>query len=68
MISGLGVLGQLLVQMARMSGAHKVYGIDMIEKRRAAALENGCDEVFDPSASDVALEIRRRTGCRGQTK
>lgn len=67
-ISGLGVLGQLLVQMARMSGAHKVYGIDMIEKRRAAALENGCDEVFDPSASDVALEIRRRTGCRGADK
>ena len=68
MISGRGVLGSSWVQMARMSGAHKVYGIDMIEKRRAAALENGCDRVFDPSEQDVALEIRRLTGNRGADK
>ncbi len=67
-ISGLGVLGQLLVQMAKMSGAHRVYGIDVLDMRRHAALENGCDEVFDPSACDVALEIRRRTGNRGADK
>lgn len=67
-ISGLGVLGQLLVQMARMSGASKVYGIDVIEKRRKTALENGCDEVFNPAEEDVALEIRRRTRNKGADK
>lgn len=67
-VSGLGVLGQLVVQMSRMSGAHKVYGIDVIEKRRKAALENGCDEVFNPKETDVALEIRRRTNNRGADK
>lgn len=67
-ISGLGVIGQLLVQMAKMSGAFRVYGIDVLEKRRDAALENGCDETFDPSACDVAMEIRRRTNNRGADK
>lgn len=67
-ISGLGVIGQLLVQMAKMSGAFRVYGIDVLEKRRAAALENGCDEVFDPAAGDIAMEIRKRTDNRGADK
>lgn len=67
-ISGLGVIGQLLVQMAKMSGAYKVYGVDVLEMRRDAALENGCDEVFDPSVCDTALEIRKRTKNRGADK
>ncbi|WP_286081545.1 zinc-binding dehydrogenase [Parablautia intestinalis] len=67
-VSGLGVIGQLLVQMAKMSGAHKVYGVDVLEKRRKAALENGCDEVFDPTACDVAMEVRKRTSNRGADK
>ena len=65
-ISGLGLLGQLCAQMARMSGASKVYGIDVFENRRKAALDNGCDEVFDPTEiKDIALEIRKRTKNRG---
>ncbi len=67
-VSGLGVLGQLVAQMAKMSGAHKVYGVDVLEKRRNAALENGCDEVFDPASCDVAMEIRKRTNNRGADK
>jgi len=67
-VSGLGVIGQLVVQLARMSGASKVYGIDVIEKRREAALENGCDEVFNPLTDDVALEVRKRTNNRGADK
>lgn len=67
-VSGLGVIGQLVIQMARMSGASRVYGIDVIEKRRLAALQNGCDEVFDPLSGDIALEIRKRTGNRGADK
>lgn len=65
-ISGLGLLGQLCVQMAKMSGALKVYGIDMYANRREAALENGCDEVFNPAdGQDIAMEIRKRTENRG---
>lgn len=65
-ISGLGLLGQLCAQMAKMSGASKVYGIDVFENRRKAALENGCDEVFNPAEiKDIAMEIRKRTKNRG---
>ncbi|MDO4272188.1 MAG: zinc-binding alcohol dehydrogenase [Eubacteriales bacterium] len=65
-VSGLGLLGQLCVQMAKLSGAFQVYGIDIYENRRKAALENGCDEVFDPiETKDIAMEIRKRTNNRG---
>ncbi len=65
-VMGLGVLGQLVSQMAKMSGAFRVYGIDMFETRLEAALENGCDQVFNPSKySDLAKEIRKLTNNKG---
>jgi len=64
-VSGLGVLGQLVSQMVKMSGALEVYGIDLFEKRREAALENGIDKVFDPSAGDIAMQIRKLTNEKG---
>lgn len=65
-VMGLGVLGQLVSQMAKMSGAFKVYGIDMFETRLEAALENGCDKVFNPvEISDIAKEIRKLTNNKG---
>lgn len=65
-VMGLGVLGQLVSQMAKMSGAFRVYGIDMFETRLKAALENGCDRVFNPGGcADVAKEIRKLTNNKG---
>lgn len=65
-VSGLGVLGQLAAQMCKLSGASRVYGVDLFERRSRAALENGIDAVFNPAATpDVAMEIRRRTRNRG---
>ncbi len=65
-ISGLGVLGQLGVQMAKMSGAMQVIGLDVIGKRREVALANGADAVFDPSASDnIAYDVRKYIGGKG---
>lgn len=65
-VMGLGVLGQLVSQMAKMSGAFKVYGIDMFETRLEAALENGCDRVFNPGrCSNIAKEIRSLTNNKG---
>lgn len=65
-VSGLGVLGQLAAQMVKMNGAFKVYGIDMLETRLNAAIENGCDKVFNPQKSaDIAKEIRRLTNNKG---
>ena len=65
-VMGLGVLGQLVAQMAKMSGAFTVYGIDMFETRLRAALENGCDQVFNPqTCSDIAKKIRKLTKNKG---
>lgn len=65
-VSGLGVLGQLLVQLARLSGAFRVYGVEVFEKRADVALLNGADAVFNPRlCEDVAHEIRKLTNGRG---
>jgi len=64
-VSGLGVLGQLVSQMVKLSGALEVYGVDLFEKRRSAALENGVDQVFDPTVGDVAMQIRKLTNKKG---
>jgi threonine dehydrogenase-like Zn-dependent dehydrogenase len=65
-ISGLGVLGQLAAQMAKMSGAHKVFGIDLFEKRFEAAICNGVDKVYNPEKNkDIAYEIRKETNNKG---
>jgi threonine dehydrogenase-like Zn-dependent dehydrogenase len=65
-VSGLGVIGQLLIRMARASGAFQVFGIDVFPKRLEAALEGGADRVFNPAdGRDIAREIRELTGMRG---
>jgi 2-desacetyl-2-hydroxyethyl bacteriochlorophyllide A dehydrogenase len=65
-VSGLGVLGQLLVQLSRLSGAFQVYGVEIFERRAEIAVQNGADHVFNPvQGTDIAFEIRKRTDGRG---
>mgnify|MGYP002408773811 CR=1 FL=1 len=65
-ISGLGVLGQLVSQMVKMSGAFRVIGVDVIPKRLEAAHENGTDIVLNASEyEDAALEVRKLTHGKG---
>jgi len=65
-VSGLGVLGQMIVQMAKMSGAFQVIGIDLFDLRLQTALANGADYVFNPAeCKDIAYEIRKLTRNKG---
>ncbi|MCC3372322.1 zinc-binding alcohol dehydrogenase [Cohnella sp. REN36] len=65
-VSGLGVLGQLVAQLAKLSGAGQVIGIDLHDSRLNAALENGIDAVFNAThRQDTAYEIRQRTRNKG---
>ena len=65
-VSGLGVLGQLIVQMAKLSGALKVIAVDVCEKRLETALKNGADFGFNPTKyDDVAMEVRKVTNFKG---
>jgi 2-desacetyl-2-hydroxyethyl bacteriochlorophyllide A dehydrogenase len=63
-IFGLGVIGLLSVQLARISGAEPVIGVDPILARRRLAEEYGADAVLDPAAEDVGVRVRELTGGR----
>jgi 2-desacetyl-2-hydroxyethyl bacteriochlorophyllide A dehydrogenase len=61
-VIGLGVIGLLTVQMARLSGARRVFAADTFAMRRDLASEYGAEEVFDPLTEDAGLEIKSRVG------
>jgi threonine dehydrogenase-like Zn-dependent dehydrogenase len=64
-VFGLGVLGQLIAQLARLSGA-RVFGVDMIEKRLELARELGAiEEGFNPRDGFPAEQIKALTNGRG---
>jgi 2-desacetyl-2-hydroxyethyl bacteriochlorophyllide A dehydrogenase len=64
-IFGLGVLGQLIAQLAKLNGG-RVYGIDMIEKRLELAKELGSiEEGFNPRDGSPAEKIKALTDGRG---
>jgi threonine dehydrogenase-like Zn-dependent dehydrogenase len=64
-VSGLGAIGLMCVQIARVSGAERVLAIDPVPMRRAVALELGADAAFDPAEEDVAVAIKEATERRG---
>jgi 2-desacetyl-2-hydroxyethyl bacteriochlorophyllide A dehydrogenase len=64
-VFGLGVLGQVIAQLAKLSGA-RVLGVDLIEKRLALAMELGAIEHgINPSEESPAEQIKDLTNGRG---
>lgn len=64
-IFGLGAIGLLAVQLARLAGASWVVAADPIAARRDVAQATGADLVLDPTEADAGLAIRRATGNAG---
>jgi 2-desacetyl-2-hydroxyethyl bacteriochlorophyllide A dehydrogenase len=64
-IFGLGVIGLLAVQFARLNGALRIDGVDPIARRRALAETFGADRTLDPNAGDMARAIKTATPERG---
>jgi len=62
LVSGLGAIGLMAAQAARLAGAYLVAVSDPIEKRRKAALENGADIALNPLEEDIGLILRDKTG------
>ena len=62
---GIGGLGVHAVQIARMVGAAPIIAVDPSAVARTRALERGADHALDPTAVDVAAEVRRLTGGLG---
>jgi threonine dehydrogenase-like Zn-dependent dehydrogenase len=64
-VSGLGVIGQLVTRLAKRAGARRVIAVDRLEPRRRAALAGGATHVLDPGSDKVAEAVRGLTGGRG---
>jgi NADPH:quinone reductase-like Zn-dependent oxidoreductase/deoxyadenosine/deoxycytidine kinase len=64
-VTGLGVVGLLAVQLARLAGAGQVIGIDRYRVRLDAARRLGADVVDATSTPDPAAQVRQMTSGRG---
>jgi threonine dehydrogenase-like Zn-dependent dehydrogenase len=64
-VFGLGTFGLLAVQLARLSGAGWIAGIDPIAPRRELAGALGADRVLDPTAGDAGRELKGAAGRAG---
>ncbi len=60
-VFGLGAIGLMAVQMAKLSGAEWLAAIDPLPIRRQAAARTGADVTYDPVAQDVGLALRQAT-------
>ncbi|MBS4206870.1 NAD(P)-dependent alcohol dehydrogenase [Bacillus sp. FJAT-50079] len=61
-ISGLGPIGLLTIEAAKIFGVTKIYTSDPIQYRREKALEMGATAAFDPLETDIIEEIKMRNG------
>ena len=64
-VFGMGAIGLMVVQFAKLSGAEPVIAVDPLPNRRRVAELCGADLIFDPTACDAGLEIRKATGKEG---
>ena len=64
-IFGLGAIGLVTVQMARLAGASEIIAIDPLENRRQVAMATGATHVVDPTAGDAGAAVRALTGDAG---
>jgi threonine dehydrogenase-like Zn-dependent dehydrogenase len=64
-VFGLGAIGLIAVQLAKLAGAYPVIAVDPLPLRREIALETGADLALDPKTTDAGLEIKKATNKRG---
>ena len=64
-VFGLGAFGLLAVQIARLSGAAWIAGVDPIAGRRERARRLGVDAVLDPATEDTGRQIKLAAGRGG---
>ena len=63
-VIGLGAIGLLLVQMARLAGAGRVTAVDLVPERRDLAVDLGADAAMDPreAPDGTGAAIKRAYG------
>ena len=61
-VLGGGVIGLLMVQLARLAGAADIVLVTRQAARRTLALELGATAAIDPAGNAVVADVRRQTG------
>lgn len=64
-VFGLGAIGLMVLQIARLAGADPIIGVDPLPIRRETAKKLGFTDLLDPFACDAGLEIKKATSKRG---
>jgi S-(hydroxymethyl)glutathione dehydrogenase/alcohol dehydrogenase len=64
-VLGCGGVGLSVVQGARIARAARILAVDPVASRRAAALDAGATEVFDPAAAGTVAQLQSATEGRG---
>lgn len=65
MVVGLGILGQMAVQLLHIAGAVPVIAVNHGEERRKLALELGADYAINPGDADYEKQVKRITEGKG---
>lgn len=63
-VIGLGLIGQITVQLAKLSGC-TVYGVDIDDTKLFLAQKFGCDHVYNPLATSIEKTIPFQTEHHG---
>ncbi|NWF95067.1 MAG: zinc-binding dehydrogenase [Candidatus Thorarchaeota archaeon] len=64
-VIGAGPIGQMLIMLAKKSGASTVIAADLSRLRRETARKAGADTVIDPAAEDVVQRVKDETSGYG---
>ena len=64
-VLGQGLVGQLSLQMAKLSGGMPVVGVDLYDYRLNLSSKNGADHVLNPLEVDLVEEIEKLTEGKG---
>ena len=64
-VMGLGVVGQLALQLAVLAGGMPVIGVDLYDYRCSIARELGADYTINPSKEDLESRVLELTGGKG---
>ena len=59
LVIGGGMIGLLMVQLARLSGASQVILLEPVESKREMGLKLGADHAFDPLKQDIPGELQK---------
>ena len=67
-VYGAGMVGQLVIQFARLSGAHPIIAVDPHVARLALALQSGATHTVDPFAGNLQSQLGDLTSQSGAEK